>query len=242
MRAVERAARRLARCRRMGRRRARRDRSTPVVGRRAARRRRRRAAPARRVPRPSSAAAIRRGRRSSPTTARRSATARRRRRSAPSAVDADHLRSRPWSCTTPPSGSRSPTRFPTHTAVVHGDVDPDVGGVRRAGRPPGRGVLRGRPRPRLQGRAVPVQRQRVPRGAVRRVQDARRAGQRQLPLPRRGAVVPARQRRRRGVRVPFVARRPSRPGRRSPAEAQAADRGRRRCCRPASPARSRTRR
>ena len=42
------------------------------------------------------------------------------------------------------------------------------------------------------------------------VQDARRAGQRQLPLPRRGAVVPARQRRRRGAGVPLVARRPGR--------------------------------
>ena len=46
----------------------------------------------------------------SPTSARRSATGRRRRRSTPCARRTDHLRSPPWSCTTPRSGSRSPTR------------------------------------------------------------------------------------------------------------------------------------
>ena len=46
------------------------------------------------------------------------------------------------------------------------------------------------------------QRQRVPRGDARRVQGARRSVQRQLPLRRRGAAVPARRRRRRGHRRP----------------------------------------
>ena len=58
---------------------------------------------------------------------------------------------------------RSPTRSPSST----GDA-PDLGGVRRARRPPRRGVRRGRARARLEDRAVPLQRQRVPRGAVRR--------------------------------------------------------------------------
>ena len=70
---------------------------------------------------------------------------------------------------------------------------PDVGGVRRTCRAARRRVHRGRARSRLQDRAVHVQRQRVPRGPVRGVQDPRRADQRQLPLPRRRAVVPARQ-------------------------------------------------
>ena len=81
---------------------------------------------------------------------------------------------------------------------------------------------------RRQGRAVPLQLPRVPRGPVRRHEAATRTGQRQLPLPRRGVAVPARQRRRRGARLPFVARRAGRRGGRPPAQAAAARRGRRR--------------
>ena len=44
-------------------------------------------------------------------------------------------------------------------------------------------------------RPLPLQRQRVPRGDARRVQGAGRAVQRQLPLRRRGAALPARRRR-----------------------------------------------
>ena len=49
-----------------------------------------------------------------------------------------------------------------------------------------------RPGPR---RALPLQRQRVSRGHARRVQGARRAVQRQLPLRRRGAALPVPRRR-----------------------------------------------
>ena len=77
----------------------------------------------------------RRGRRASPTSARRSATAHPRHRSAPCASPADHLRSPPWSCTTPRSGSRSPTRSPTATAVVHGDTHAHVGASTTIGPP-----------------------------------------------------------------------------------------------------------
>ena len=112
----------------------------------------------------------------------------------------------PWRCTGPPSGNRSRTPSPTLPAITNGDVHPHVGRVRRARRQGRRGARRGRARPRLEDRAVPLQRQRVPRSPVRRVQDPRRPDQRELPLPRRGAVVPARQRRRRGAVLPHLAR------------------------------------
>ena len=105
---------------------------------------------------------------------------------------------------------------------------PHVGRVRRPfGARRGR-AARGRARTRLEGRPVPLQLQRVPRGTVRHVQDPWRRDQRQLPLSRRGAVVPARQRRRRGVVLPLVAERPRRPSGRPAAEPRAAGRGRRR--------------
>ena len=62
-----------------------------------------------------------------------------------------------------------------------------------------------------QGRDVPLQLARVLRDELRRAQDPRRPDQRQLPLPRQRAALPARQRRRRGARVPHLARRPRRP-------------------------------
>ena len=61
--------------------------------------------------------------------------------------------------------------IPDHPAITNGDDHSHVGRVRRplgAGR---RRAARGRARTRLEGRAVPLQRQRVPRGAVRHVQD-----------------------------------------------------------------------
>ena len=54
-------------------------------------------------------------------------------------------------------------------------------------------------------RRLPAQRQRVPRGDARRVQGPRRAVQRQLPLRRRGARLPA-ERRRRPTAIVYHAR------------------------------------
>ena len=59
----------------------------------------------------------------------------------------------------------------------------------------------------LEGRVVSLQQQRVQRGRVRDVQAARRARERELPLPRGRAGVPPRQLRRRGAAVPRRARR-----------------------------------
>ena len=87
---------------------------------------------------------------------------------------------------------------------------------------------RRRARTRLQGRALPLQRQRVRRGAVRHVQAPRRPDQRQLPLPRRRTLVPARQLRCRGAGVPLLARRSRRQRRRPTPQAEAPHRGRRR--------------
>ena len=115
-----------------------------------------------------------------------------------------------------------------HTAVVHGDrrftwreYDERAARVAAVFTAAGLGAD-------SQDRPVPLQRQRVPRGPLRRVQDARRAHQRELPVPRRRARVPARQRRRRGAGVPLLAGRPGRAHPRPPAEAEAARRGRRR--------------
>ena len=88
-------------------------------------------------------------------------------------------------------------------------------------------LCRRRSTARQQDRAVHVQLQRVPRGAVRRLQDARRTRERQLPLSRRGAVVSARQQRCRSPCVPFVARRPCGACPWSPTETEAARRSRR---------------
>ena len=97
---------------------------------------------------------------------------------------------------------------------------------------PRRAELAGRPRERTGPPGVlPPQRQRVPRGDAGRLQGPGRALQRQLPLRRRGAPLPARRRRARGDRVPQRVRRsagrgPTRPPRpRGPA----AGRRRQRC-------------
>ena len=82
-------------------------------------------------------------------------------------------------------------------------------------------------RARQQGRPVSLQRQRIPRSPIRGVQDARRSGQRELPLPRRRTLVLARQQRRRSARLSFVARRSRCANYRSPAQDQAAHRSRR---------------
>ena len=120
--------------------------------------------------------------------------------------------------------------IPDEVALVHGDVrrtwrEYDERAARLAG-----ALDRGRARARLQDRHLPLQRQRVPRDAVRRLQAARRAGERELPVPRRRAVVPARQRRRRGHRVPRQPGRSGGEGRPSAPEAEAAGGGRRRRC------------
>ena len=61
---------------------------------------------------------------------------------------------------------------------------------------------RPRHRPRRPRRALPLQRHRVPRGHARRVQAARGPDQRELPLRRGRAALPARRRRRQGGRLP----------------------------------------
>ena len=106
--------------------------------------------------------------------------------------------------------------------------DAHVGGVRRPRRAHGRSPHCRRARTRLEGRPVHVQLQRVHGGPLRRAEDARRGDQCQLPLPRRGAVVPARQLRRRSDRVPRIARRPRGPHHRPAPEVEAARRGGRR--------------
>jgi hypothetical protein len=60
----------------------------------------------------------------------------------------------------------------------------------------------GGPRARLEDRALPVQRLRVSRGPVRRLQGPPRPDQHQLPLPRRRAPLSARQLRLRGRGLP----------------------------------------
>ena len=124
---------------------------------------------------------------------------------------------RPWRCTWPQCGKRSPTRCPTRrrwstaTTAARGRSTTDraarlAGALTDAGLGPDSKVG-----------PVPLQLERVPRSATRRVQAARRPGERELPLPRRRALVPARQRRRRGALLPHVARRPGRPRARAPA-------------------------
>ena len=87
--------------------------------------------------------------------------------------------------------------------------------ARRARLTARRGAHRSRAPTRLEGRAVPLQLQRVRGDVVRDVQDPRCARQRQLPLPRGRARVPPRQRGRRSRRVPRCARRARRGGART---------------------------
>ena len=94
------------------------------------------------------------------------------------------------------------------------------------------GPRRGGPRARRKGRVVPLQRQRVHGGTVRHVQDARRRGQRELPVPRGRARLPPRQLRCRGAVLPQQPRRSRRQDPRSRAAREALDRGRRRWCTP----------
>ena len=75
-------------------------------------------------------------------------------------------------------------------------------------------------------RPLPVQRQRVPRGHARRLQGALRAVQRQLPLRRRGAAVPAGQRRRARSDLSRELRADAGAAARSAAEGEAVARGR----------------
>ncbi len=101
--------------------------------------------------------------------------------------------------------------------------------ARRARRP------RVRPGPR---RPLPAQRQRVPGGDARRLQGPGRAVQRELPLRRRGAAVPAARRRRRGPScttprfAPILAEVLDRAARRSTLLLQVADELRRARCSP----------
>ena len=100
--------------------------------------------------------------------------------------------------------------------------------VRRSRRAPRGRIHRGRTGTELEGRVVPLQRERVQRGRLRDVQDARRPRQRELPLPRGRARVPPRQLRRRGAAVPRRAGRPRRQGARPCPEREALDPGGRR--------------
>ena len=98
------------------------------------------------------------------------------------------------------------------TALIHGDERVSWRRARRAGRSSRAGVRRAGPEAGLEGRALPLQRHRVRHRAVRRVQDAGRAGQRELPVHRQRAAVPARQLRRRGAVLPLEPRRPGGAG------------------------------
>ena len=77
-----------------------------------------------------------------------------------------------------------------------------VGRARPPGRRAGRRHGRRRPRPPGEGRLLPLQLPRVPRGRRRRVQGRVRARQHELPLRPRRDPLPVRQRRRRGRRLP----------------------------------------
>ena len=91
-------------------------------------------------------------------------------------------------------------------------------------------------------RALPAQRQRVPRGHARRVQGALRARQRELPLRRRGARLPVRELRGRARSSTTRASRPrSRGSARSSRDVRAVAPGRRRVGRAAAARRARLR-
>ena len=116
-------------------------------------------------------------------------------------------------------GPRSPRVRRTAALVLAG---------RRARQPAGARARGERCRPRRSRRPLPVQRDRVPRGDARRVQDPRGARQRQLPVRRGGAALPARQLRRQGRGVPPRVRAEARRGARRAAAADDVPRGRRR--------------
>ncbi len=107
---------------------------------------------------------------------------------------------------------------PDHPALVCGDrrltfAEEDERATRLAHALAARGVG-----PGLARRVLPLQLDRVPRGDARRVQAAGRPDQRELPLRRGRAAVPARRRRRVGRGVPPRVRTEARrdPRRRSP--------------------------
>ncbi len=104
--------------------------------------------------------------------------------------------------------------------------------VRRACRPARERIDRRRAHAELEGGVVSLQLQRVHRRRVRHHEDARRSGQRELPLSRRRARVSARQLRRRGAVVSRLARRARRQGARPRADGEALDPGRRRIAAP----------
>ena len=104
--------------------------------------------------------------------------------------------------TSPTSGKSSPSRSPTPRRRCTARPRAHVGRVR----PPGQRRGRHPPRPGRhragQGRPVPLQRHRVHRVDVRRVQGRARPHQHQLPLPGRRARLPVGQRRLRRRRLP----------------------------------------
>ena len=118
--------------------------------------------------------------------------------------------------------------IPDHEALVCGDrrltyAEADARATRLAHHLAGARHRRRRPR-----RALPLQRHRVPRGHARRVQAARGPGQRELPLRRGRAALPARRRRRARRRVPPRVRADARRHPRRPAAPAHVRRGRRR--------------
>ena len=105
---------------------------------------------------------------------------------------------------------------------------PDVRRGRRAGHPARQRAGRAGSRSRRPRRLLPLQLDRVPRGHDRRVQAPRGADQRQLPLRRRRAALPARRRRRERGRVPSRVRAEARGDRAVAARSSHLSRGRRR--------------
>ena len=101
------------------------------------------------------------------------------------------------------SGKPSPTRSPMRRRSSRAPAA-STGGLRAARRAARPGAARRRPRTPRQGRDVSLQLARVLRDELRGDEDPRRPDQRQLPLPRRRARLPARQRRRRGARLPLA--------------------------------------
>ena len=103
-----------------------------------------------------------------------------------------------------------------------------LAGVRRSRRPDRVAPRRPRDRPRRQGRHLPPQLQRIPGGAVRHLQGARRPHQRELPLQGGRTRLPARQRGRRSGLLPGLLRRAHLGDPAPAAEGQALRAGRRR--------------
>ena len=124
-------------------------------------------------------------------------------------------RCRPPSSTWPTCSRRSPGSTPTASALIWGDTRLTFSAGRRPQPPPRRLPAQpgpGRPhraqrarRPRVRPGPpghLPLQRQRVPRGDDRRLQGPGGAVQRELPLRRRRAALPARQLAVPGARLP----------------------------------------